>query len=252
MCLLVLQYRMSETVPLLLAANREEFFDRPFSGPRIQPGRPRVLCGVDHRAGGTWLGVNEFGVLVALTNRPKSNTPERPRSRGALCRELLNCPTAAEAVEVAQRELSGGRYDGANVLAADRRSAAVMHGGDEVAVVDLSPGLYVVANCDMDDACDHRQQIARDQFSRLTAESIDEKMSAAQAIMSLGPDEDGNQRIVLHGPDRGTVCSCMIAIAARPEDSRLSFAHGAPDEHPYEDLSAQLRDLLCGSRCVDA
>ncbi|MFP6648983.1 MAG: NRDE family protein, partial [Pirellulaceae bacterium] len=47
MCLLAIQYRLDEQTPILVAANREEFYDRPSGPPSIQSGKPRVLSGVD-------------------------------------------------------------------------------------------------------------------------------------------------------------------------------------------------------------
>ena len=71
MCLLALQYKSVPEAPILVAANREEAYDRPSLIPAIQPGKPRVLSGVDARAGGTWLGVNQNGLFVGAANRPK-------------------------------------------------------------------------------------------------------------------------------------------------------------------------------------
>ena len=97
MCLLSIFHRTLPGAPLLVAANREEFFDRPFLPPHIEGRGARFLAGVDIRAGGTWLGVNEHRVVAAVTNRAKTSPPERPRSRGLLCRDLLECATAQEA-----------------------------------------------------------------------------------------------------------------------------------------------------------
>ena len=68
MCLLAIQYQLVPEAPVLVAANREERYDRPSLPPAIQSGKPRVLCGVDEQAGGTWLGVNQNGMFVAVAN----------------------------------------------------------------------------------------------------------------------------------------------------------------------------------------
>ena len=66
MCLLAIHFRTVQGAPLLAAANREEFFDRPALPPQlVHPGgesRQRAVCGIDARAGGTWLGVNASGL----------------------------------------------------------------------------------------------------------------------------------------------------------------------------------------------
>src|SRR5262245_52517111 len=105
MCLLALFYRAVEDAPVVVGANREEASSRRGAPPRLLDGPPRAVAGIDPAAGGTWLGVNAHGVLVALTNRLKSELPPKPRSRGLLARELLACRTAAEAADRAARAL---------------------------------------------------------------------------------------------------------------------------------------------------
>src|SRR5262249_10269236 len=63
MCLLAIFYRTLPDAPLLVAANREEFFDRPFLPPHVQGREVKFLAGLDVRARGTWLGVNERGLV---------------------------------------------------------------------------------------------------------------------------------------------------------------------------------------------
>src|ERR1700693_6340250 len=94
MCLLALFYRVAEDAPVVVGANREEFYQRGGEPPRILEGPIRSVAGVDPVAGGTWIGVNEHGVMVAVTNRLKTQVPAYPRSRGLLARELLTFPDA--------------------------------------------------------------------------------------------------------------------------------------------------------------
>ena len=145
MCTMAILYRVARGTPILIAANREERYDRPTQYPKIQSGTPRVVCGIDRRAGGTWLGVNQHGLFCAVANRRKTKPPAEPRSRGLLCRELLEHRTAKEAAHHAAKELAKGMYAGANYVCADGRYAAVVHGGDKVEIVELTPGLHVVS-----------------------------------------------------------------------------------------------------------
>src|SRR5262245_22075613 len=121
MCLLALYYRVVEDAAVVAGANREEFYARPGEPPQVLDGR--AVAGRDPQAGCTWFGVNAHGVLVAVTNRLKSDAPAKPRSRGLLVRDLLACPSAAAAADVASRELAHGRYAGCNLLCADANSA---------------------------------------------------------------------------------------------------------------------------------
>ncbi|HAC91986.1 MAG TPA: hypothetical protein DCF63_15380, partial [Planctomycetaceae bacterium] len=97
MCLMAVLYRLVPESPILVAANREEYYDRPAQPPSIQSGKPRVLCGMDQRVGGTWLGVNQHGMFVGLCNRRIGTSVGEivgARSRGLIARELLRCGSA--------------------------------------------------------------------------------------------------------------------------------------------------------------
>src|SRR5947209_11896000 len=115
MCLLALFFRAVHDAPLVVGANREEFYARGGEPPRVLGGACRAVAGVDPAAGGTWFGVNDRGVLAAVTNRARAPAPPDPRSRGLLVRELLTCPSARAAEERATAELDSRRYAGCNV-----------------------------------------------------------------------------------------------------------------------------------------
>ena len=143
MCLLAVFFRIVDDAPLVVGANREEAYARGGEPPQLQEGACRFVAGRDPTAGGTWLGVNEHGVLVAITNRIKTLLPPQPRSRGLLVRELLACPTAVDAVRLASHELGQNRYAGCNLLCADLESATVLHASDWLRVRPLPPGIHV-------------------------------------------------------------------------------------------------------------
>src|SRR6186997_1071239 len=141
MCLLAIQYKSVPEAPILVAANREEAFDRPTLVPSIQPGKPRVLSGVDSRAGGTWLGVNQNGLFVGVANRPKLFLPAAPKSR-----DLLRANSARHAIDMAMEELTANKYEGVNFVVADAESGWAVHGGDDPHVVELMEGLNIISS----------------------------------------------------------------------------------------------------------
>jgi len=244
MCLLAIQYGTVEDAPILVAYNREELYDRPAQAPRIQSGKPRVICGIDRKAGGTWLGINQHGLFVCVTNRPKTLVPREPRSRGLLCRDLLNCRNAAEVTETALDELSKGRYAGANYVCADAENAWVVYGGDRIRSVPISPGLHLMTNGDFDDHSDRRQEFAR---RLLTLQKLDSSvafLAVASRTLSRKPDKAGRRGVIVTGKDRGTVSSTLLALTTRTQNSILQYAPGPPSDHAYDDLSALLRQVL--------
>jgi uncharacterized protein with NRDE domain len=244
MCLLAFFFRVVEDAPVVVGANREEAHRRGGEPPRLHSDACRWVGGADPTAGGTWLGVNEHGVLAAVTNRRKEISPPQPRSRGLLVRDLLGCRTAAAASEMAVRALDGGRYDGCNILCADDRDAVVLHGGDWLRVRPLPPGLHVLTNGDINDERDARRMFAA---HWLTQESGRFRTSAecVAALKELcGRREPGEPPICLRGEDRGTISSSIFALRPSLAESVYLHAQGPPDQTPYEDCSELLRRLI--------
>ena len=244
MCLLAIQYRLVPESPVLVAANREEFYDRASLVPSIQSGKPRILCGLDQKAGGTWLGVNQHGLFVAACNRRKIDVPLAPKSRGVLCRELLRAGSARRAVDMAMDELSTGQYDGVNFVIADAASGWVVHGGSDVNVVELEPGLSLISNRDLNDPHDERVSMARRLLTLQKLDSPVKFLAVASKVFARSPSPPGRPSIVVRGAERGTVSSTLIALGKKPRDAIYQYSPGAPDQSKYEDFSPLLRDIL--------
>jgi uncharacterized protein with NRDE domain len=241
MCLLALFFRVVEDAPVIVGANREEFYARGGDPPHLLDGPVRIIAGTDPTAGGTWLGLNEHGVVIAVTNRRKSNLPARPRSRGLLTRDLLSCASASEAIDRAARELDGGHYAGCNLLCADSEKAAVIHSADWLRVRPLPPGIHVLANCDVNDPGDRRVQYA---LGRLARQKYGCGQQVVMALEELCAESgtDGPP-ICFRLPDRGTVSSSIIAVRSPLSSGVYLHAQGSPDTTPYADYSHMLREL---------
>jgi hypothetical protein len=242
MCLLALFYQVFEEAAVVAGANREEFYNRGGEPPQILDGPCPAVAGVDPLAKGTWLGVNQRGVLVAVTNRPKSVLPAVPRSRGLLARELLGCRTAALAVDHAARELDRGRYAGCNIVCADQESATVVHGGDWLRLRPLPPGLHVVTSHDANDTSDGRLGHALQWLSQRSYDRPEEAMLALQEL--CGQNGNGGPAICLHGERGGTISSSIVALRSPLAASSYLHAQGPPDGTPYTDYSGLLRQLF--------
>ncbi len=244
MCILAIQYKAARDAPILVAQNREEFYDRPTQAPRIQPGRPRVICGIDRKAGGTWLGVNQFGLFAAVANRPKAVVPAEPRSRGLLCRELLHYDHASKAADHAAKELAAGRYAGANYVVADAKTAAVILGGDNVELVQLTPGLHLLSSAGLDNLSDERQEFVRRLLTLQRLDSAVAFLAVASRTFSRKPDAEGRRGVTFASPDYGTVSSTLVSLTKKTHNAVYHYAAGSPADHPYDDLSALLRQVL--------
>jgi hypothetical protein len=206
----------------------------------------RAVAGVDPVAGGTWLGVNASGVLAAVTNRPRSTVPERPRSRGLLVRDLLGCASARQAADLAARELDGGRYAGCNVLCVDADAAYVLHFGDWLRVRPLHPGLHVVTSRgDVDDAGDRRLGHALWWLGQRDYRTADDCLTALKEVCAQ--TGNGDPPICLRGETAGTVSSSLVALRRPLRRSTYLHAQGPPDRTPYQNYSALLAEIAGGS-----
>ncbi|RMF43227.1 MAG: hypothetical protein D6753_05690 [Planctomycetota bacterium] len=244
MCILAVLYRLVPESPILVAANREEYYDRPTSPPSIQSGKPRVLCGVDQRAGGTWLGVNQHGMFVGLTNRRGNVDPIGARSRGLLAREVLRCTSARSAVDKAVDELMTHRFEGLNLVVCDAESGWVIHSDEDHEVVALEEGLNIISNMNVNDPRDERVQLAHRLLTLQMLDSPVKFLAVASKVFARPPSSPGRPSMVVRGTDYGTVSSTLIALSPKPRDAIFQYAAGAPDRTKYEDYSPMLRDIL--------
>lgn len=238
---------------MLVAANRDEFLDRPADAPAVRTwGGVQVLAPLDAQAGGTWLGINAQGLFVALTNRRTQQAHPSPRSRGLLVKDLLAACHSAEHAADALRALSGERYNPFNVLAADARRAFVaMHRGARaggVRVYESAPGAHVIGNADPD-ARDHPKtaRILRraEQIAAADAEA------APAALAELCRSHEGGdplEAVCIHAEGYGTRSSTLLCLARQHEESRFLFASGAPCNTGYEDLTPLLSELASNAR----
>ena len=254
MCLLALQYQTLPAAPILVLANREESYARPGTPPhRVpgNPGQPDWVGGLDPRAGGTWLGVNAHGVLVAITNRRKTNLPENPRSRGLLCRDLLAAPSARAACDQAVTALAPDnssdsrkpQYAGCNFVLVDRDSAWAVEAGDHFRVRHLAPGLHIITNGDLEDPNDARIARVRREIQNTHPQTLAEWRLRGEKICSARA-EGSEPAICLEGEQGGTVSSSLIAFGGSLDDIMYWHAAGPPVRTPFLEYSPLLRSIL--------
>ncbi len=144
MCLILLAWQARPDYPLVIAANRDEYFARSTATANFWQAAPQVLAGRDLQAGGTWLGVTRNGRFAALTNYrdPAQNRPLP--SRGALVADFLLSSETPEAY-LARIAASGISYNGYNLLLGDGQS---LWWASNVSREQrpLAPGIYGVSN----------------------------------------------------------------------------------------------------------
>ena len=248
MAIMAFLYKTAADSPILISYNREERPDRPSQAPRIQSGCPRIICGIDRKAGGTWFGVNQHGMFVATLNAPKRELPYSPRSRGLLCRELLNIRTPREASETAIRELESNNYAGVNSVIGDAEQAFVIYGGQTVSMEEIKPGLHIFSMNKMDDYYDDRQELVRRQLTLQRLDSSVTFLAIASKTFARKPTLDGRRGVVLTSGDIQTVSGILLSLPYKGYGAVLQCSPLSPSESKYEDVSALLRQVLSTDR----
>ncbi|RWU23487.1 hypothetical protein DM813_10030 [Pseudomonas alkylphenolica] len=148
MCLIVFAWRPGHAQPLIVAANRDEFYARPSRMLGTWDDAPGVVAGRDLEAGGTWLGVGPGGRFAALTNIRDPQQPQGPRSRGELVAAFLRGELGVEAYldQVASRSQ---QYSGFNLLVGDGHTLGYLNARD-ARVQLLGEGVYGLSNAGLD------------------------------------------------------------------------------------------------------
>jgi len=230
--------------PLLIAANRDELYSRPASPPRIQVMEgAHALAPVDDRAGGTWIGLNDHGVLAAITNRRGQDQDASRQSRGGLVFEALRGRTASEGLSRVQG-LSADAFNGYHLAVADRSEAGVVWSdGRATTRQPLPPGLHVVTEGSFRDRpCARAAWIAGDPmgWAQLTDPPA---MEALRALLATRQDPMPVS-VAAPGIGYGTRSSSIIRLGPEVDDVRWHEASGPPHATPFVSQGPLLDQLF--------
>jgi len=145
MCLILFTYQQHPSFQIILAANRDEFYNRPTLALEFWQDKPDILAGRDLKGGGTWLGISKKGRIAALTNYrdPLSVIKDAP-SRGNLITDFLSEECSAETF-FNRLKPEGGRYNGFNMLAGDGERL-LYYSNIQNEIIILNPGLFGISN----------------------------------------------------------------------------------------------------------
>lgn len=242
MCILMVIHKLVDGFPIILAANRDEYYHRPTQGPQLLSRSPEVWGGRDVRAGGTWLGVNAYGLVVGLTNRHVHDDQEHDsdrRSRGLLCLEALQHRRASEVAELFASE-PPDRYNPFNLLTVDHDSAFWTAYNGQPETRQLEPGLHILANGNVNDIETVRIRRARQLLQGPEHAQLHMLIPLLEQVCR--DHEEGVQNretICMHREDEtyGTVSSTILALSTNKHDGIYRYAESHPCRSSYQDFS---------------
>ena len=227
MCVIYFAFDTHPEHPLILLANRDEFYDRPSQPAHYWADEPDIYAGRDLVGGGTWLGVTRSGRFAAVTNFRDPTAPTGHRSRGELVSNFLKSNrTAVEYLQSLQRDSAD--YSGFNLLvgqiSSDVREICYFsnRGGD---IKSLTPGIYGLSNHLLDNPW---PKVARGKFrfeqllesEKVTPESFfdlltDQELANDADLPSTGVPfeiEKAISAIFIKTPGYGTRCSTVLTF----------------------------------------
>jgi len=223
MCLILLAWHVHPGFPLVVAANRDEYFARRTASADFWHEHPQVMAGRDLEAGGTWLGLTRYGRFAALTNYrdPVRHKPDAP-SRGRLVADFL-CGDAP--IEAYLDSLQPAAYNGFNLLLGDGQQLVAFSNITRQRHV-LAPGIYGLSNATLDTpwpkvgagktALAHALATLPDETA-LQHLLRDDRIHPDTALPATGVSLAWERLLsaaFIRSPDYGTRCSTLIKVGA--------------------------------------
>ncbi|MFH1808703.1 MAG: NRDE family protein [Pseudomonadota bacterium] len=245
MCTLTVAVGLWPQWPLLVAANRDEQLDRASLPPRAWQGeRWRFFAPEDAVAGGTWLGLNQRGLFVGVTNRFGAPPDPARRSRGLLVRDLLDFDDAGTAAAHAAA-LDPAAYNPFHLILADREGAhRLFHDGVRMQGEVLAPGWHVVTERSLGAGSSERPGFVQRAVQALPPATPPDD-EALLRILSHH-DDPGFEGVCVHAPrwNYGTRSSTLLRLGAAPGAVHWHHVDGPPCTTPCSDLSLAARTAL--------
>lgn len=227
----------------MVAANRDERLDRPASGPFIWEETTRFIAPRDDAAGGSWLGLNEHGLWVAVTNRFGVPRDKRRSSRGALVVEGLQHRDATSL----HRELGAlapGRFNAFHLFYADGRNAFVTWSdGERIAQQSIEKGLHIITERSLGGDDRRRTELIRERWKQVEQGPGELVERLAQLLRIHSQDPVAGTCVHVPAFNYGTRSSAILLLGVPLSRTQFLWAPGSPCVAPYSaqtELSAEL------------
>lgn len=218
MCLILIAWKAKPDYPLVVAANRDEFYRRPSAPAASWEEAPHVFGGRDLEAGGTWLGITHTGRFAAVTNFRDPAQPLGSRSRGLLTQDFL---LGTNSPENYVNFIDGALFSGFNLLVGDMEN--LYYTSNRAAQArKLPPGIYGISNHLLDTPWP-KLTLAKSRFTQALEELPEEAPFFALLLdRTIAPDEQLPstgvslewERILcpafIHSPGYGTRASTLL------------------------------------------
>jgi uncharacterized protein with NRDE domain len=257
MCTIIVRHRMDDWCSTIIAANRDEFYERSASGPMVLREQPLIVGGRDEREGGTWFGITPLGLFLGLTNQRSFRPRDQSlRSRGQLVIDSLGTGSL-QGMKDYLRQIDPAGYNEFNLIFGDGAEVCVAYGrrsARRVEIENLGDGVHVLCNDRLGSAEFPKAEMVRSRvlsiptgpWPRLKAELIevlaDESLPDPSLVPPLPPGAPFDaeiarrlQAICVTTPVYGTVSSTIAAVSPGRVE-QYQFSSGPPCATRFEDM----------------
>lgn len=227
MCVIALAYKTAALGPLLIAANRDEYYARPSAALDFwRPDHPEVLGGRDLQAGGGWLAMDQRGRFAAVTHIRQGYAKPGARSRGELVQRFVSGDESALDF-AAWLKAEHSQFAPFNLIFGEVKD--LLHFSSRSGMLNrVPPGIHVLSNGDMNSRwfkCEQlRQKLALQKRVPTDQEIIswlsDQTPSPVEELPNTGVGlamEKMLSPVFINGRDYGTRASSVLTLSARGE-----------------------------------
>lgn len=258
MCTIVAMRGVRADAPLVLATNRDEFFERPATGAVRLLARPATVGGRDLRAGGTWMGVTREGLFVGLTNqRGLGARDDSKRSRGEVVLQALSLGSP-DAIARYVDGLDGRAYNAFNLMWGNAHVLRVAYAREGQRTLEqeaVPAGVHVLPNDRLDSPSFAKVQRAKELLAPVIDLELPRFVAGVQAMLAdrarpalddipdPGPESRLDRALLreltalcVRTPAYGTRSSTVVLLAPG-RVLQYWVADGPPDRTPFVEVS---------------
>ncbi|RLF20027.1 MAG: bifunctional phosphopantothenoylcysteine decarboxylase/phosphopantothenate--cysteine ligase CoaBC [Thermoprotei archaeon] len=256
MCTLIILYKVLEDYPIIALHNRYAQKESVEYPPQRLVMKYTVFCPIELQVKGTWIGFNEKGLFLAVTDQHSGEQKNWIKSRGVLLLNILaNITRSREAKDVIIKELSHGGYKKGNFVILDPHEGYHILYDEKVYVRELKHGFHVFTNVtpipnvktppDILDRANKRrrraEELAREIVTRVAQGeiiTIEELLDILKKVAQDHAYGKSELSICYHGKDTWTMTSSTImAVGKNIEESRILYCPGNPCENKFIDYT---------------
>jgi len=246
MCTLLILFRPKDKWPLIIAGNRDEMIDRPWLSPgKHWPDAPNVIAGKDLTAGGSWLGINESGLVATILNRSNSLGPSSNKlSRGNIVIDVLNKNKIEDALSYI-KSINNSKWKPFNLFLANNKRAYWIKSNskDKIEINNIPEGKHFLDSHDINSNLSDRYNYNKKEYKSLK----DPKPEIAEwdewiKFLSRDIHPEDKPLAAINIGDKyiknyGTICSSIVAIPENKEKTIFLFNDSSPDKNNFYSIN---------------